>query len=136
MTEAGLIIIAVIAVAIYILKKTYENGPSDHHTTGYVTLTPKQAKERLDKEKDIIVLDVRTPEEYEKGHLPNDILIPLTELETEAAKKLPDKDVPIFIYCARGNRSRAAAKKLIFLGYTEVFNIGGINEWPYTIIKS
>ena len=136
MTDIGLMLLAVIVLAFFLLKKANNTEPSTQDASGYATLTPLQAKKRMDKEKDIIILDVRTPMEYAEGHLPNNILIPFNDLETKASKKLPDKETTIFVYCARGDKSRAASKKLVFLGYTKIFNIGGINEWPYEIIKN
>ncbi len=135
MKNIGLLIMAVIVLIFLILKKANDTEPSTQEVAGYATLTPEQAKEKIDKEKDIIILDVRTPMECAEGHLPNNILIPFNDLETKASKKLPDKETPIFVYCARGDKSRAASKKLVFLGYTKIFNIGGINKWPYDIIK-
>lgn len=136
MMDIGLMVLAVIVIVLFLFKKVNDTEPSTQDAIGYATLTPQQAKERLDKEKNIIILDVRTPTEYTEGHLPNNILIPFNDLEKKASKKLPDKDNPIFVYCARGDKSRAASKKLVFLGYTKIFNIGGINEWPYEIIKN
>lgn len=127
--------IIVLIIGVILTKKAHDNGPSAQEITGYVTLTPQQAKKRIDQGMNISILDVRNPKEYSRGHLPNSILIPFQELETEAANKLPDKDGPVFVYCASGARSKAASKKLVFLGYSQVFNIGGINEWRYEIEK-
>ena len=101
----------------------------------FSNITPEEAKKRLDSEKNIILLDVRTKEEYETGHIKGSILIPVDNLKEEAEKSLKDKDVPIFVYCRSGNRSLTAANILVKQGYTNVFNLGGINNWPYEIIK-
>lgn len=98
-------------------------------------ITPEQAKERLDIEKNIILLDVRTKGEYDSGHIKDSMLIPVDNLKEEAESKLKDKDTPVFVYCRSGNRSTTAAKILVDLGYKNVYNLGGINKWPYDIEK-
>ena len=101
----------------------------------FSNITPAEAKKRLDSEKNIILLDVRTEEEYKTGHIKGSILIPVDNLKEEAGKILKDKEVPIFVYCRSGNRSVTAANILIKLGYKNVYNLGGINVWPYEVIK-
>lgn len=101
----------------------------------FSNITPEQAKKRLESEKDIILLDVRTKEEHETGHIKDSILMPLDKLKEEAEKSLKDKDVTIFVYCRSGSRSTSAAEILIGLGYKNVYNLGGIIDWPYEIIK-
>jgi len=97
-------------------------------------IDPTEAKKRLDKEKGIILLDVRNQEEYLESHIPKSTLIPLRNLAKEAGTKLPDKEATIFAYCSSGNRSRAAVKMLLKLGYTNVYNLGGIIRWPYKTV--
>ena len=116
--------IIVFIITRVLIKIVYSSDPSVQDADGYLTLTTEQAKNRLANEKDIILVDVRSTEEYAGGHLPKSILIQFKDLEAQAPQKLPDKDVPIFVYCTGGIRSRAASKKLLFLGYTKVFNIG------------
>jgi rhodanese-related sulfurtransferase len=101
----------------------------------FYNITPEEAKKRLDSEKDIILLDVRTKEEYDTGHIKESMLIPVDSLKQEAEGKLKDKEAPIFVYCRSGNRSTAAAKILVELGYKNVYNLGGINKWPYVVVK-
>ena len=78
---------------------------------------------------DYIILDVRTPSEYESGHIPGAINLPNESIGTVPPEELPDKDQVIFVYCRSGNRSKQASKKLAFLGYTNVVEFGGINSW-------
>jgi phage shock protein E len=101
----------------------------------FANITPEEAKKGLDSEKGIIVLDVRTKEEYETGHIKDSILIPVDNLKAEAENKLKDKDAVIFVYCRSGSRSFTAAKILVELGYKNVYNLGGINNWPYEVVK-
>ena len=94
----------------------------------------EQAKTLMDTETDYIILDVRTEEEYNEGHIPNAILIPNTEIRERAELELTDQDQLILVYCRSGNRSRQAANKLVDLGYTNIYDFGGIIDWPYEIV--
>jgi len=77
----------------------------------------------------LILLDVRTPEEWvQDGHIEGATLLPVQQLEFEAEKSLA-KDAEIVIYCRSGNRSAVAANTLLAMGYTNVSDIGGINDW-------
>lgn len=106
-------------------------GCSNTDTLTYQNITPTDAKDRLNSEEDIILLDVRTVEEYVENHIPNSVLIPVDVLQTEAPNQLINKDSTIFVYCRSGNRSVTASKILVNLGYTDVYNLGGIIDWPY-----
>ncbi|HZJ82614.1 MAG TPA: rhodanese-like domain-containing protein [Clostridia bacterium] len=103
--------------------------------TKYRKLTPEQAKEIIDGDEKVIILDVRTGGEYSQGHIEGAILIPDSELEMKASKELPNKDDKILLYCRSGSRSKASAKKLISMGYTNVYDFGGIIDWNYEIVK-
>lgn len=85
----------------------------------------------MDSGKPYVLLDVRTKEELLARHIRGTILIPHTEIESRAAFELSDSDALILIYCRSGRRSAMAAKKLIQLGYTRVYDFGGIIDWPY-----
>lgn len=95
-------------------------------------LTSEEAYERLQKE-DIYLLDVRSKEEYEEGHIPHAHLIPVTLLSSQ----LPPiaKQQPIFVYCRSGQRANNAKRILQDAGYEAVFNIGGVISWPYELTK-
>jgi len=90
----------------------------------------------LDANSGAILLDVRTEAEFRAQRIPGSILLPVNEVEAKAAAMLPDKNALILVYCRSGNRSRAAATKLISLGYTNVYDFGGIIEWPYATEKN
>ena len=96
-------------------------------TNTYTTISQSEAKKMMKEEKDYIILDVRTKEEYEEKHIEDAINIPLDEIETSTLLK--DKDQIIFVYCRSGNSSKEASSKLANLGYTNVYDIGGINTW-------
>ncbi|MGH4121096.1 rhodanese-like domain-containing protein [Clostridium sp.] len=101
----------------------------------FSNITPEEAKKRIDSEKGIIILDVRTKEEYETGHIENSILMPVDTIVEEAKKNLVDKEATIFVYCRSGNRSAAAAGILVEQGYINVYNLGGIINWPYEVVE-
>lgn len=83
----------------------------------------------------VIILDVRTQEEYDAGHIAEAVRLESADFEAKAANVLPDKDATILVYCRSGNRSKTAAKMLLELGYTDVYDFGGINDWPYETVK-
>lgn len=101
----------------------------------YHKITAEQAKERLDSGDELILLDVRTQDEFNAGHIAEAILLPNeTITETEQPDILPDLNAEILIYCRSGNRSAQAAKKLVAQGYTNVYDFGGIIDWPYETV--
>lgn len=115
--------------------KTTKESSTSSEKASFNNITPEEANKRLESEKGIILLDVRTKEEYESGHIKGSMLIPVDNLKTEAENKLKDKDSPIFVYCRSGNRSVTAANILVNLGYKNVHNLGGINNWPYEVVR-
>lgn len=100
----------------------------------YRTIMPAEAKARIDSGDEITILDVRTKDEYNSGHIPNAILIPNETITDKMPDLLPNLDAEILVYCRTGNRSAQAAKKLIAIGYTNVFDFGGIIDWPYDTV--
>ncbi|HKK95645.1 MAG TPA: rhodanese-like domain-containing protein [Anaerovoracaceae bacterium] len=108
---------------------------SDNNDDVYNKITSEQAKEIIDAEEDIVILDVRTKEEYDEGHIENAILIPNTEINDRIEEEIPDKDTKILVYCRSGNRSSSATRDILELGYTDVYDFGGIINWDYEIVK-
>jgi phage shock protein E len=102
---------------------------------GYYEMNQNEANRNMKEDKSIVLVDVRTPQEYAELHIPGSILIPLDTVRKEAEKKLMDKKAIIYLYCRSGNRSASAAKTLVELGYSKVYNIGGISSWPFEIEK-
>lgn len=100
----------------------------------YHKIYAKQAKEMMDKG-GVTVVDVRTEAEYAEGHVPGAIVIPVESIGGEAPKELPDKDAVLLVYCRSGRRSKTASDKLVALGYTAVYDFGGIIDWPYETVK-
>ncbi len=101
----------------------------------YKRLTAKEAKARIDSGDKVIILDVRTEAEYAAEHIEGAILIPNETITDKMPSDLPDLHAEILIYCRSGNRSAQAARKLIAIGYTNVYDFGGIIDWPYDTIK-
>ena len=98
----------------------------------YLMISPEEAKEMMDERGDILVLDVREAHEYKAGHVPGAKLLPLDDIaEDTAAAVIPAKDTATLIYCRSGRRSKIAAEKLADLGYTALYEFGGIIDWPY-----
>ena len=101
---------------------------SKTNETGYTQITMAEAKELFMQDGTYLIVDVRTMEEYEGGHIPGAICIPNESIGDEV-RELPDKNQLIYIYCRSGNRSKQAAKKLVALGYTNIVEFGGIIDW-------
>ena len=99
----------------------------------YVNITAEEAKQIMDSEEGYIILDVRTREEYDQGHIPGAIVIPHEEIAEKAEDVLTDKDQLILVYCRSGRRSKIAAEALVELGYTNIKESGGIIDWPYEV---
>lgn len=98
-------------------------------------ITAEEGKTMLDENQEIILLDVRTASEYNEGHIENALLLPLDQIESKASETIPDKDAVYIIYCRSGNRSNQAANLLKDLGYTNLYDMGGIIDWPYAVVK-
>ena len=96
----------------------------------YRQISMTDAVTMLEEETGYIILDVRTPEEFAERHIPGAINIPNETIGTAEIPELPDKDQLILVYCRSGNRSKQASEKLAALGYTNIVEFGGINDWP------
>lgn len=102
----------------------------------YHQISQEEAKQMMD-EQDVIILDVREPSEYEEGHIPEAVLLPVGTIDEEsAAAVIPGQEDTVLVYCRSGNRSKTASVKLAELGYTEVYEFGGITTWPYEVEKT
>ena len=102
---------------------------------GYQRISAAEAMVMMDRYDELIILDVRTEEEFSEGHIPGAILIPDYELAERAETELPNKDQLILVYCRSGRRSKTAAEMLVGMGYTNVKDFGGIIDWEYDIEK-
>ena len=110
-------------------------GCSDGSSATYEQISGAEAKALMDSESGYIIIDARTREEFDAGHIPGAIMIPEYEIADRAGKELPDKDQLILVYCRSGRRSKIAAEELVKLGYTNVKEFGGIIDWEYETTK-
>ena len=101
----------------------------------YQQITQEAAKEMMDT-REVLILDVREQHEYDSGHIPGAVLLPVgTITEDTATAVIDDLDTVVLVYCRSGNRSKTASQALVDLGYTNIYEFGGINTWPYEIEK-
>ena len=128
----GLIIMLLISLSLF--GMTACDGENGKAST-YEQIAAEQAKTIMDTEKDYVIIDARTEEEFAEGHIENAILIPEYEIANRAEKELPNKEQLILVYCRSGRRSKIASEELVKLGYTNVKEFGGIIDWPYKTVK-
>ena len=100
----------------------------------YTQISQDEAMEMMEKDDGHIIVDVRRQDEYDEGHIPGAVLIPNETIVSEPPAELPDKDQIILIYCRRGNRSKDASQKLADMGYTHIYEFGGIETWEGEIV--
>ena len=117
------LIIAVVA-AIFLLSRS---------RGGYKSISQQEAKQMMDSG-NVMVLDVREQDEYSTGHIGGAGLLPVGTINADTASKvIPSKDATVLVYCRSGNRSKKASATLAKLGYTNIYEIGGITTWPYGV---
>ena len=121
----------ILAVSVALMLVSLLVGCNSNSKNAYEQITPAEAKALMDSEDGYIILDVRTPEEFAAGHIAGAILIPDYEIGEKAESILTDKDQLILVYCRSGRRSKNAANELATLGYTNIKEFGGINDWKY-----
>lgn len=102
---------------------------SEENSLGYVQISGEEAMTMMTEQENYVILDVRTPEEFAEKHIVGAVNLPNEEIGEEPIEELPDLDQLILVYCRSGNRSKQASEKLVKLGYTNVYEFGGINEW-------
>lgn len=101
----------------------------------YQRITQEEAMRMMGQDDNHVIVDVRRQDEYDEGHIPGAILIPNESIGSERPAELPDLDQVILVYCRSGNRSKQAAQKLFDMGYTNVYEFGGIIDWTGEIVK-
>lgn len=101
---------------------------------GYTRITQEEAAQMMERDDGHVIVDVRRQDEYDSGHIPGAILLPNESIEDQQPEALPDKEQIILIYCRSGNRSKQAAQKLADMGYTHIYEFGGINTWQGEIV--
>lgn len=122
-------ILPVLLMALLVLSGC--GGGAAEAQPSYQQISQQEAKEMMDSQ-EVILLDVREQEEYDQGHIPGAVLLPVGTISEETAGAvIPEKEDTVLVYCRSGNRSKTAAAALAQLGYTNVYEFGGINTWPY-----
>lgn len=134
-------------VCVVMLVSLASCGSNDLHSTGttmngtagtpieYLQVSAEEAKQMMSDYPDAVILDVREADEYNSGHIPGAVLLPYGDIPEKAHIVLPDKEKMILIYCRSGRRSKIAAESLTALGYTAVYEFGGIIDWAYETQK-
>lgn len=118
------------ALVMYFSLSMVLGGCSDKpEEASYTQISMEEAAKMMEMEENYVILDVRTVEEYEDGHIPGAICVPNETIGEDEIEELPDKEQVIMIYCRSGNRSKQAAKKLLEQGYTNLYEFGGIIDW-------
>ena len=100
----------------------------------YRKISAEEARGMMDGAEDFVLLDVRTEAEFNEGHIEGAILIPDFKITERVEDEVADKDALIFVYCRSGGRSAGAAKAMVEMGYTRVYDMGGILGWPYEVV--
>ena len=126
---------AVIALAGYgALTSDGTTKGFDYEDLGYTRIFQDEAKAMMD-EGGVMILDVREQHEYDEVHITNAVLLPVGEIDEEsAAQVIPEKDSVVLVYCRTGNRSKTASKALADLGYTNIYEFGGLATWNYDVV--
>ena len=122
----------ILLLAVMLLTACGQTNENDREAA-YMNITAEEAKQIMDGEEGYVILDVRTQEEYDQGHIPGAIVISHEEIAEKAEEVLTDKDQLILVYCRSGRRSKIAAEALVELGYTNIKEFGGIIDWPYEV---
>lgn len=124
-------ILPVFLLLLLLLTGCGETTSNASSEDGYQQISQEEAKEMMDTQ-DVIILDVREQDEYDSGHIPGAVLLPVGTIDEDtAAEVIPGKDSTVLVYCRSGNRSKTASSTLAELGYTNIYEFGGINTWPY-----
>jgi len=120
-----LYLILIIISAMFIFTACSGGGKAGTYTQ----ITQDEAAEMMLRDDGHIIVDVRREDEYVQGHIPDAVCIPNESIGSEMPPQLPDLDQIILVYCRSGNRSKQAAQKLADIGYTNVYEFGGIITW-------
>ena len=128
-------IIIMFAFLLLLAGCVLEEKDGDGMMNRYRQITQEEAAQMMEKDDGHIVVDVRRQDEYDAGHIPGAILIPNESIGADQPDQLPDLDQIILIYCRSGRRSKEAAQKLFDMGYSNIYEFGGINTWTGEIVK-
>jgi len=129
-------VIVLCSVLFFMASCAGETDPAEPEAAKaeYTKISPEQAKEMMEEE--VIILDVRTEEEFAEVRIEGALLIPDYAIGELAEEKLPDKQATILVYCRTGRRSEDASRELLEMGYESVYDFGGIMDWPYDTVSN
>lgn len=131
---AALLVLSLMTACSSDAEQASDSGSGNKTTGTSEIISPEDARTMLE-DSSVVLIDVRTPEEFAEGHIEGALLLPVDEIDEESISELvADKDTPVVLYCRSGRRSADAASKLVQLGYKEVYDLGGINSWPYDVV--
>ena len=111
------------------------SAPLPTPTPPYASISPDEALKLISTE-GVVLLDVRSQMDYDIGHIEGAQSLPLDDLVENIDTIAPDKNTMIIVYCQCGCRSDGAAQTLINLGYANVYDLGGLDDWPYEKVPS
>ena len=130
--------IFIIVTTFFMLLTACSSGgqvmDGDDMFRSYTRISQEEAKKMMERDDGHVIVDVRRQDEFDAGHIPGAICIPNEEIGSEQPEELPDLNQVILVYCRSGNRSRQAAQKLFDMGYTNVYEFGGIIDWTGEIV--
>lgn len=136
-TAAVVGLIVVIFFAYTVVYASQQNAPQEASDQSAIqAISPDEALELMEGDPFAAFVDVRTVEEYDEAHIPSALNVPLESIGDEPPEALPHQDLAVIVYCRTGVRSQQAAEKLKELGYTDVYDMGGIVDWPYETIST
>ena len=121
---------------VFLILTVFLTGCMASADAGYQKIDQETAREMMGRDDGHIIVDVRRRDEYDAGHIPGAILIPNESIGSDSPEALPDEDQIILIYCRSGNRSKQAAAKLAAMGYTNIYEFGGILDWTGDIVTT
>ena len=130
-----LAMVLLLAAALTIVGCGGDSAEDRKEQAKYRRITPDEAQVLMQQEQDYLILDVRSPEEYAQGHIPHAINIPMDRIGEEPPKELPDRDQTIFVYCVKGIQSMNVANRLAHMGYKNIIEMGGLNDWHGAVEK-
>ena len=123
--------IIIFILIIFVTSMFAGCGATYHH------ITVDEAQQMMKTETNYIIVDVRTPEEYNKKHIPNAVLLPIDDIKKgNVSDVLPDKNQTLLIYCWTGRRAEDSAALLADMGYENVYEFGGLVDWTGEIINN
>ena len=127
--------LVILVLSIFMTGCGVYQSNSDNTSGNIKKITAEEAKKMMDEDKEILIIDVREENEYNEGHIKNSVLVPLGTIDSSIGNLAKEKEEPILVYCRSGRRSAEAANILNELGYTNIYDFGGIIDWNYEIEK-